>query len=198
MSQHTYRLVITYNNAGQFAQNVLHYQFDDALFPDTQAAALALINAWDATARPKLQLMIPTSVTILSLKARAVTQVGGFEAIKLLAAGITGARTGAMQASGLGPLIKLLPLNSTTRTGKIFLPGITISDATDGVLTTAFSTILETNAGLMLQNLILTGGGGPTATIVVFGNQPAGAALPVQHIIASNNIATQRNRQRPV
>ena len=83
MAVNTYRLTISYSVAGQFAQNVLHYSFDDGLFANTTLSAKALIDAFSAHCTGPLKDALSVHVQILSYKARKITGVGGFEAVRL-------------------------------------------------------------------------------------------------------------------
>jgi|SRR5215471_2085530 len=197
MANNTYSLVITYNAAGQFAQNVLHYQFEDVGFSDTATAALALINAYDAAATAKLQLVLSIHVNILSYKSRCISAPGGFESVKLLAAGIIGSRAGNMQNSAMGPIINQYPFGASRRIAKMFLPGISDNDCADGVINNAFSAVLVTNAPLVIPILNLVGGGAPTANPVVRSRSGTGASLPIQYIVPSETVGLLYRRQRP-
>src|SRR5580765_8092832 len=128
MAQHTYSLVASYTVGGQFAQNVLHYQFDDSSYTDTASAALALCNAFDAANTAGLRAMLCTHTSINSYKARALTAPGGFEGIKLLAGPPSGTRAGVLMVSGVGPCVILFPTANAKPRGRVFLPGISDTD----------------------------------------------------------------------
>src|SRR5215831_15387223 len=122
MSQNTYRLTISYNSAGQFAQNVLHYRFDDGGFATTIAAAAALNSAFDTHVSAQLKASLSVHTQILSYKSRRVVQHGGFEAVKLGVSTDIGTRTGDLSASGLAPLIRFMVQPPPPISGRIFLP----------------------------------------------------------------------------
>jgi len=197
MAIHTYSLIPSYNAGGQFCQNVLHYQFDDSSYGDTASAALALINAFDAARTAGLQAIIPTSTAILSYKSRCLTAVGGFEAVKVLS-GINGSRTGVLAVAGVSPVCVLIPTANAKPRGRVFLPGVTDSDLTDGEFATGFRNTVNTNADVFTGTLNLAGGATPVATPVIYPrlNSP-GSSYAVEYMRLSDLPGTQRRRQRP-
>lgn len=197
MADETYRLTISYNSAGQFAQNVLHYELDDHLFSDTVAAANALINAWDTHCTTALLNALSLHTTVLSYKARRITTHGGFEAVKLLTAGTVGARTGDLSASGLAPYLRFITNNVPPIQGRLFLPGCSDSDCINGFMQAGYQAPLLTLADKLDDALTLTGGGAPTATPVVRTVSPVRDSIPVHACVASPVLSTQRRRQRP-
>ena len=197
MAAHTYRLTISYNSAGQFAQNVLHYSFDDGAFTTTIAAANALINAFDLHCVTPLENALSVHTQILSLKSRLVVTHGGFEAVKLGAVGDVGTRPGDLSASGLAPLIRFITNDTPPVTGRVFLPGISDTDAADGFCSPAFFTALTAAANVLDDQLTLVGGGAPVATPVVLTHKPIVDSIPIHVAVPCSFLATQRRRQRP-
>jgi hypothetical protein len=198
MAQHTYSLVASYNNAGQFAQNVLHYQFDDSSYSDTASAAMALCNAFDAANTAALRALLCTHVSILSYKGRALTAPGGFEAIKLLAGPPTGTRAGIQMVSAVGPCVVLFPTANAKPRGRVFLPGISDNDLSDGFFSTAYETAFNTNRHIFSDVLTLAGGATPAATPVIYSRKTTpGTSYAVEYPRLSMMPATQRRRQRP-
>src|SRR5215471_5250364 len=120
MSVHIYRLTITYNVAGQFAQNILHYQFEDGGFTNTALAANALATQFDTSNTAGLKAMLPTATKILSYKGRGISMPGGFESVLLLAGPPAGTRTGNVQASAVSPVILLIPTGNAKQRGRVF------------------------------------------------------------------------------
>lgn len=198
MAVHTYALTIAYNAGGQFATNTLHYNFDDSGYATTIEAANALLAAWDLTIRSEWIDMLPTAVTLLTGRCRRVGTTGGFEAVAFFPGGTTGTRTGAMMAAGTGPVLIFYPVANGRQRGRIFLPGISISDAIDGVITNAFKTAMFATIGNVSVDLTLVGGGAPTASLVIWKQKPPQTATSVLQIRLSDLIATQRRRQVPV
>jgi hypothetical protein len=196
MATNVYSLTIAYNIQGQFAQNILHYQFDDAGFSSTFAAAEALITAWNLANSTALTAMIPAATVLLSAKSRKVSNVGGFDALNLYAAGTTGARSGQLQVAAVGPVLIFYEALNGKRRGKMFLPGIVEGDCRDGTISNALQAIMVANANTLIQNVVLVGGGAPTASAVIYSR-----ATKTGHLIGnaghSIKIGTQRRRQIP-
>lgn len=196
MSLNTYELVPSYNTAGQFAQTVWHYQFDDAGFTTTKAAATALINAFDAARRSTLRACLPTDVTLISYRARLRTGIGGFNAFVPVTSSNAGTRSGTQSASALNPCVILFPLNPSFGRGKWYVPGVSESDIEDGRFTSGFQTAMATNLDTLFDPLTLTGGGAPTATFGWF-SSAANTFRVLDTAQLSLNLATQRRRMKP-
>jgi len=198
MAAHTYSLVVSYTAGGQFAQNVLHYSFDDAGFSDTQSAAAALLNAFDTANTTHLRNLLCNSVSIYSYKARALNVSGGFEAIKLLAGPPAGTRTGNLSVSAVSPVVILFPNGNAKQRGRVFLPGVSDTDCIDGYFSAAYRTAFTTNAVMFKNTVTLTGGGAPVASPVVYSRKPLPATSRiVEYARLSGMAGTQRRRQRP-
>ena len=198
MATHTYRLIASYTFAGQFGQNILHYQFDDASYADTQSAALALCNAFDSANTAHLQALLCTHVTINSYKSRGLNISGGFEAVKLLGGPPQGTRAGVLSNAAVGPCVVLLPTGNAKQRGRVFLPGLSDGDLIDGDITAGYRTAFNTHKVMFTQTLTLSGGGAPTATPVVYSRLPLpSTSRIVEYAILSNLPATLFRRQRP-
>lgn len=197
MAASTYRLTISYNTAGQFAQNVLHYLFEDSGYATTVNAADALINAWNTHCTAQLKAALSVNTLILSYKARKETGGGGFEAVKLGVAGDVGTRTGDLSASGLAPLIRFITNVQPPKSGRMFLPGISDDDADNGYCTAAFFTALGNLANVLDDPLTLAGGGAPTATPVLLSHSPFVQSITISPAVPVSWLCTQRRRQRP-
>ena len=197
MAAHTYRLTISYNSAGQFAQNVLHYRFEDSGFATTVAAANGLISAWDTHCTAQLKDALSVHTQILSYKARLVVTHGGFEAVKVGVSTDIGTRTGDLSASGLAPLIRFITNNTPVVTGRMFLPGVSDDDCDEGFLTPTYFTDLQSLANRLDDVLTVVGGGSPVATPVVLTHQPVVDSLTIVTAVPCSFLATQRRRQRP-
>jgi len=196
MAQSVYQVSWNFNIAGQFASSVFHWQFDDAGYATTNVAAGALINAWQTRDLTHFKQLIPSAVTFLTMKARKVGSVGGFESVGIFVAGTVGLRAGNLAAAGVSPVVIFYPSNNGKLRGKWFIPGLSESDCAGGVLTNAFKTIATTNIGLMFDDLTLVGGGAPVANHGVYSR----ATNTFTHMTferLSDLIGTQRRRQRP-
>lgn len=197
MSTQVYSLTLNGLVGPQFYSNVLHYQFDDAGFSTRALAAAALIDAWDTANRATFRTMIPTSCSIRSLKSRCVSAPGGFEAFKGLTGVTAGSRGGNLTASGVAPFITKFVANFAGQIGKTFLPGVTDSDMIDGIWQSGFITAVAAGKHIFTDTLVLTGGGGPTATPVVW-NRLLHVARPIIAAQLQAYPGTQRRRQLPV
>jgi len=197
MAQNIYSLALNFNTAGQFATNVHHWEFDDSGFGTTQAAAQALITAWLAAKKAALVAMLPSDVTLLSLRSRRVTSVGGFEGFTLVTSGNVGTRSGTQSASGLAPVVVFYPTANGKQRGRWFLPGVSELDCQDGIFTEAYKTAIATQVSTIVANLTLTGGGGPAAGMVIYCRVPK-TGLLLHAALLSNLLGTQRRRQLPV
>lgn len=196
MSTHIYQLIPSFNVAGQFAQSIWHYSFDDAGFPTTKGAATALISAWDTAHRTQLRGCLPSDTTLISYRARQIQAVGGFNAFVPITATNTGTRTGTQSASALNPVVVHYPLVPTQGRGKWFVPGVSESDIEDGRYTAAYAAAITTILSTMFDPITLTGGGSPVATFGWFSRGSNAFRTPITSLL-SMNLGIQRRRMRP-
>lgn len=197
MATHVYQLSINSNIAGQFASNVVHYQFDDGGYASTVDAANALCNGWSTNVQPAWLLATSLQTTLLSLKSRLVGSTGGFEAVKVIAGGTVGARTGNLASAAISPVLIFFPTANAKPRGRLFIPGVSDTDCVDGILTNAFHTVLATTAATMLTPFALIGGGVPTATPVIYSRKAPPTAYTIQAAQISSMIGQVRRRQVP-
>lgn len=197
MSLNTYQLTISYTVGGQFAQNVLHYQFDDSGFSTSQVAAQALISAWDTANRSTLRNILSAAVTINSYKSSRISAAGGFEAFVPVSSSNTGTRGAALSVSGLSTVIIHYPVNLAFPRGRTFLPGVSENDVEDGVYTAAFQAAVISALNTLFDPVTLTGGGAPVATFGMFRRVPNKVFVALINSILSQNVGTMRRRMRP-
>jgi len=198
MANNTYSLTISYAPGLQFAQNVLHYQFDDSSYTDTATAALALCNSFDAANTTALRALLSTHCTLLSYKARNLTSPGGFEAVKLLAGPPVGTRAGNLATTAVSPVIVLFPTANAKPRGRVFLPGVSDADLVDGDFSAAYRTAVNTNRHIFSDVIVLAGGATPSATPVIFSRKTTPpSSYAVEYPRLSEMAGTQRRRQRP-
>jgi hypothetical protein len=198
MATHTYQLSISYSISTEFAQNILHYQFDDGGFADTQSAALALVDAFDAHCTTGYKSILPNSTSILSYRGRALNVAGGFEAIKLLAGPPAGTRAGNLQVTGVCPVLIFFPNGNAKQRGRMFLPGVTDLDLIDGDFQVGFRGQVSAVRHLFSDTLTLTGGGAPVASPVVYSRLPLpSTSRIIEYVRLSDMPGTLRRRQRP-
>lgn len=197
MAQNVYSLIWSFTSAGQFAQNVTHWQFDDAGFSTTKEAAEALQISWvSAGRRTTLMGILPNVVTLNSLKGKCVSKPGGFEAFSPMTSGNVGTRVGPISATGIAPVIVHYPTNLTVGRGRTFLPGVREADIQDGIWTSAYRSAVEAALTTLFDPITLTGGGGPVA-ITGLWRLPSKTFASVSNVILSENVGTMRRRMRP-
>lgn len=197
MASNLYTLALNWNSAGQFCTNVLHYVFDDSGFSTTAGAAQALINRWIAVAETPWLAMLPDQVSFLSIKARRTKGGGGFEAVTLVSAGTVGTRVGGISASGIAPVLIHYPSGRSAGRGRTFLPGVRETDVSAGVYTAAFQGAVATAINTAFADLVLVGGGAPTAEFVVKQNSGSPGWWAVAETMLSDLVGQMRQRQRP-
>jgi len=196
MATRTYQLIPSFNTAGQFAQSVFHYSFDDGAFATTKDAATALINAFDAARRTALRACLPADCTLISYRARLRGGVGGFNAYVPISSTNAGTRTGAQSASALCPVVVFYPLLPNFGRGKWFVPGVSETDIEDGRFTSGYQSAMVTNLSTLFDPITLTGGGGPTATFGWF-SLTTNSFVAMVDATLSLNLGTLRRRMRP-
>lgn len=198
MANNTYSLIISTAPGLQFAQNVLHYQFDDSSYTDTATAALALCNAFDAANTTPLRSILSVHTSILSYKSRCLTSPGGFEAVKLLAGPPVGTRTGNLSTTAVSPVAVLFPTANAKPRGRVFLPGISDSDLVDGDFSAGYRTAFDAARHIFSDVIVLAGGATPSATPVIYSRKTSpGSSYTVEYPRLSEMAGTQRRRQRP-
>jgi hypothetical protein len=196
MATRTYQLILSFNCAGQFAQSIWHYQFDDAGFTTTKSAAQELIDAFDAARRTTLRGALPSDTTLISYRARQIQAVGGFNAFLPISATNAGTRTGTQSASALNPVVLHYPLTPSHGRGKWFIPGVSESDIESGRFTANYAGVIESICTTLFDPLTLSGGGSPTATFGWYSRGSNAFRTPVSSHL-SLNLGTQRRRMRP-
>jgi len=196
MATHTYQLIPTFNCAGQFAQSIWHYQFDDAGFVTTKSAASALIDAFDSARRTALRACLPSDTTLIAYRARQIQATGGFNAYLPISSSNAGTRTGTQSASALNPVVVHYPLTPSHGRGKWFIPGISESDIQDGRYSTTYLSAITTQLATLFDPVTLSGGGNPTATFGWYSRGANAFRTPVLSLL-SFNLGIQRRRMRP-
>jgi hypothetical protein len=196
MATHIYQLTPSFNCAGQFAQSVFHYQFDDAGFTTTKAAASALITAFDTAKRTALRAFLPSDTTLISYRANQIQAAGGFNAYVPITSTNAGTRTGTQSASALNPVVVHFPLVPSQGRGKWYVPGISETDIEDGRYTDAYVSAINTLLTTFFGDLTLVGGGAPTAQFGWYSASANAFRLP-QISVLSVNLGIQRRRMRP-
>lgn len=195
MSLNTYELAVSYNCGGQFAQNVFHYQFDDATFATAQLAAADLITKWNTANLGTLRGILSAAVTIVGYKAGRISTPGGFEAHFAVSSSNAGTRGAVISASGLAPCIIHYPVNLLAARGRTFLPGVAEADIESGIFTDNFRAAVQSALNTLFDPLTMTGGG--AATFGYFRRKPTKLFVALVESVLSENLGTQRRRMRP-
>ena len=193
-----YQLVVNTNIGGQFASNVLHFEFDDSGYGTTAQAGLALCNGWVAGGGDgAFRDLCSVHTQFLSLRARKINSVGGFEGQRGYAAGTFGSRPGNLSASGVSAVIVLIPTGNAKERGRIFLPGLSDTDCVDGQLQAGFLLAGTAAHATMLAPFVLAGGGAPTAQIRLY-SRKLRLVRTIQLMQTSVMVGQIRRRQVPV
>lgn len=197
MANRTYQVSLNANVAGQFASCIFHWNFNDAGFSTTAAAAVALCDAWLTRDKTHFRQLLPASVTLLSMKARLVGATGGFEGVALIPAPNTGTRSGDLQAAGITPVWIHYPISNGKIRGRTFWFGVSNDDCNDGQFTGAYKTDTATQLGQIFDDLTLVGGGAPVAVFGLY-NRTTHAFTDTIGARLSDMVGQQRRRQLPV
>jgi len=199
MANQTYRLVLSGNAAGQFFQNIFHYRMDDDSFGNRLLAAKGLIDGWIADAKnvPLLDMM-PSTVSIKSVKARRITSGGGPEYVDVSLSGQVGTAGDDLEASANGPVIIWNTDGGPRRVGKTFIPGICQDKVVGGEIKNTFIATLQNAAAEFRIAFPAVGGTTPTCTMVIpRSSDPSTRSLIIGQQV-SKYIGKQRRRQLPV
>jgi len=199
MAINTYQLIFSGNLAGQFVQNVLHLRMDDAGYAAALEAAKGLVDGFLAASREDDWLDLHcVSYLLNSIKCRRVSGGIGPEWIDTTVAGGGGSRSGASQSSSNGPVILLIPLGAARRVGKIFVAGISSTDADRGMITAAAITALDAAATALLQPFTASGGATPAVNWCIASATNKADTIAIGAIDVCKEIGVQRRRQLPV
>lgn len=197
MAQHVFQMVHSFNVGGQMAQSVWHWRFEIGGFTSSVLAAAALASSWVNARFAQLAQLLPADVTILSTKCKAVDMPGGFEAFHAWPPASVGGRGVGMVASGLAPVVIFSCEHAAHCHGRWFIPGIAEGDCLDGFFTDAYKTLVATNIDVLFDDLVLVGGGAPTAVFVLWDRKNKIYEVPV-HYQLSDTLGQIRRRQTPV
>jgi len=142
MATEIYQWTLSGTLAGQFVQTVQHVKAQIAApvnpFLTGLAIAQTMVDAGGLV--EKLMDCLPADYTATSLRVKQVLPTGGPEAIILandFTSPIVGQRTGEISSAQVNPLIIWIPTTTPSKTGRIFLPGVSESDIDEMALVTA-------------------------------------------------------------
>jgi len=177
MPNETYEAVLSGNLSGQFVQTITHWNVDNAgsVDPYTMAADIAAGLAGASGWIDALMTVCPAGYTATSVRVRRISSGGGATAI-ILGPAFTdsaGDRTGAIQTYQANPCVIWITTTRPDRPGRLFIPGLSETDADAGTYASGFVTAVNSFI---------------TASIAVF-NTP-GSGDPYQLVIWRRSIST--------
>lgn len=153
-----FQLEIASQAAGQFGENVLHFQETAGSGTDPLADAEALIDGFTAAIETSYLACFATDFELTAYRAKRVSPMGGPAAITPRTAS-PGTTTGVSYAASIGACLISNYLESTTskfRTGRIFMPSSPSLYIEGNAIQSAYVTKLNTFGG----NLTTTFGTG--------------------------------------
>lgn len=200
MSSQVFECIFSGHLAGQFVQNILHVDYDNATSLDSFSAANDIASGLNTAGQAVDGWcgMLPQDYTLTSLRVRKL--LGGGGATAIISGGLLssnqGARTGDISSAQVAPLIIWVGTTTPDKTGRTFLPGVSEDDIDEMALVTGLQT--EMNGFAVLW---ASGASGGTA-----GQQYKGAIFRrvagLWDLIAagypSPHIGTQRRRLLPM
>jgi hypothetical protein len=198
MATHIYSVSVNYNIAGQFASNILHYQFDDSSYATTATAAQQLLLAVQTQIETKLSNCLSSDSVIMGYKGRCLNQPGGFESVVLIPGGTAGTRPSVTTVAGIGPVIVFMPTANGKLRGRMFVPSCPYLDMVCGYIGSVMMSHLATLGTALIGNVTLAGGATPTASPVIYTRKPVKLGTAIQHFKISPMLGQIRRRQVPV
>lgn len=193
-----YECTLSGTLAGQFVQTVLNVALNNTLPDPPYDAAVAIADQFIAANEfvTKFTNCLPVDYNCTSIRVRRVSAGGGPTAIRLQGAmdQSEGQRTGNISSAQVCPLIIIIPTTAPSKTGRIFMPGVSEDDIDQMALTPGLIGELEALISYM------NAGTSTAAGVVVFGVLRRALALvdPWSAGYISPLIGTQRRRLRPV
>jgi len=200
MATEVYEAVLTGNLSGQYVQTVTHWQVDNSgsIAPYLMAQDLAESISGASGWVDLLMAITPAGYTASSIRVRRVSAGGGPTAI-VLGPSFTdaaGDRTGAIQTFSANPCIVWLPQTQPGKVGKLFVCGLSETDADAGVYTAGYiSAVASFIAGSIVPFTTLTSG--DTYELVIWRR----ATSTTSDIIAgrlSPKVGLQKRRSLPI
>lgn len=200
MPTETYQAVLTGNISGQYVQTVTHWNVDNSGSVDPYTMAEDIANGLGGASGwiDLLMAVTPAGYTATSVRVRRVSAGGGPTAIKLgpTFTDFTGDRTGAIQSYQANPVVIWITTPNPAKVGKIFIPGLSETDADAGAYTSGFATAVGSfiTGSIAVFN---TPSSGDPYQLVVWRRQTS-AANDVTAGRLSPMIGIQRRRALPV
>jgi|SRR3990172_7723265 len=200
MAIEVYEAVLTGNLSGQYCQTVTHWQVNNAGDLHSYDMALDLAESISGASgwADLLMAVTPAGYTATSIRVRRVSAGGGPTAI-VLGPSFTdavGDRTGSIQTFSANPVIVWIPQTNPGKVGKLFICGLSETDADAGAYTAGFITATDAFiAGTLVPFTTL--GSGDTYEMVIWRR----ATSSTSDIIAgrlSPKVGLQKRRSLPV
>lgn len=190
-------VTITGSLAGQFVQNVLHAQWEPEGEPDPFFNAVAVGNAVVANWITTYLASLPESYNGSSVRARQLAPVAGPSYTKTDGiGGDPGSREGDISVYVAGPLLNFPVTMGTPRVGKIFLPGVSEEDISEGIIASPLHTALNTFLSALVTPVEVAGDYPGTMTFCIAKSDHSDWKIPVAGYVSAT-IGTQRRRAKP-
>lgn len=200
MPNETYEAVLTGNLSGQYVQTITHWNVDNAGSADPYTMAKDIADGLSGASGwiDLLMAVTPTGYTASSVRVRRVSTGGGPTAIVLGAAFVDsqGDRTGAIQSFQANPCVIWITTPRPAKVGKIYIPGLSETDADAGAYASGFVTAVNSfiTASIAVFN---TPDSGDPYQLAIF-RRTLGLADDVTAGRLSPKIAIQKRRALPV
>lgn len=192
-----YQLTLTGTLAGQFVQNILHYQFEETSSQSAFINAAAIGNAWTADEIDNWLSIISSSYIMSSVRCQQISDGGGATYTQTSGvAGMTGARAAEISVQTVGPLINFPATVDKPVVGKIFVPGIPEADVSMGVIGSTLLGDLTTFLGNWIPAITISGTVAGQLYYCVANAAKDNWARPDGGYVSAT-IGTQRRRARP-
>lgn len=190
-----YRVTLSGTLCGQFVENVVYFSATTAP-GNVDQTTVDLLDAVDTFFIPPYLDILPSLFQGLAYSAEGVTPAGG---PRIFAnadwGGVNGSRSGAIVDSGTSPVI-LSTVTGGPRvlTGKIFVPGVSVTDLANNIYDSGFQAVCATFSGALLTDMT---GGASTFRYCIFSKASNAINIPTYSQL-SLNPGTQRRRMRPL
>ena len=182
---------------GQFVQNVLHAQWEPEGEPDPFFNAVAVGVAVATDWQPAYLDCLSELYSMSSIRVRQLAPVAGPSYTQTSGvAGENGTRAGDFSVYVAGPLLNFPVTMGTPRVGKIFLPGVSEEDISEGILATPLDTVLNAFIAILLTPIAVSGDYPGTLTYCVAKTDHSDWKIPVGGYISAT-VGTQRRRAKP-
>jgi hypothetical protein len=184
--------------AGQFVQTVFHTNYINGSSQPPFFAAKDIAEQLAASGEfiDNFVACLPADYQATSLRVRRVGPTGGPTAI-VLASGMNlsaGQRPAQISSAQVCPLLIFIPTTAPSKTGRMFMPGVSEDDIENMVMVTALVTELEALITYIVGGTTIAGGGVEFSVL----RRLTKVGDPIDAGYVSPLIGTQRRRLRPV